>query len=84
MTLDIKRGITIFVKGRPHVVNDNKITYDQVVHLGYPHGKRGPLFEYEVTWKDGPKKDEEGTLSEGAVVEIVEGMRFYVTFTDKS
>ena len=84
MTQDIKQGITIFVKARPHVINDNKVTYDQVIHLGYPHGQRGPLFEYDVTWKDGPNKHEEGTLHEGEVVEIVDGMRFYVTFTDKS
>ena len=79
-----EQGITIFVKGRPHVFNDNKITYDQVVQLGYPHGQRGPLFEYEVTWKDGPEKQHEGMLYENDTVEIVEGMRFYVTFTDKS
>ena len=82
--MDKTQGITIFIKGRRHVINDNKVSYDQVVQLGYPHGQRGPLFEYEVTWKDGPKENEEGTLIEGDVIEIVEGMRFYVSFTDKS
>ena len=79
-----EQGTEIYVKGRSHIVSDSKISYDQVVTLGYPHGKRGPLFEYEVEWKDGPKDNDEGTLKEGDTVPIVKGMRFYVSFTDKS
>ena len=78
------QGIEIYVKGRIHLISDHKISYDQVVKLAYPHGQRGPLFEYEVEWKDGPKESEEGTLKENDTVPIVKGMRFYVTFTDKS
>ena len=76
--------ITIYVRGRPHDIFDDKISYDHVVNLGYPNGKRGPLYEYDVTWKDGPKKMQEGTLKEGATTPIVDDMRFYVYFTDKS
>lgn len=79
-----QEGIEIYVKGRSHIVPDSKITYDQVVTLAYPHGKRGPLFEYSVEWKYGPKGREEGTLKENDTVPIVKGMKFYVNFTDKS
>ena len=79
-----RQGIEIYVKGRSHIVPDSKISYDQVVKLAYPHGKRGPLFEYNVEWKDGPKDSEEGTLKESDTVPIVKDMRFYVSFTDKS
>ena len=75
---------TIFVKGRPHVIDKDKITYDEVVTLAYPQGKRGPLFEYNVAWKDGSHKESEGILQENKTVPIVEGMKFDVSFTDKS
>ena len=78
------KQITIYVRGRRHVFAAEKITYRQVVDLGYPNGQHGPFFEYDVTWKDGPKEEEEGTLKEGDAVGVVEGMRFDVKFTDKS
>ena len=76
--------ITIYVRGRPHDIPEDKISYDDVVKLGYPDGKRGPLYEYDVTWKDGPKAKPEGTLKDGETTPIVKDMRFYVHFTDKS
>ena len=76
--------ITIYVRGRPHDILDDKIGYERVVNLGYPHGKRGPLYEYDVTWKDGPKAMREGTLKDGETTPIVKDMRFDVHFTDKS
>ena len=79
-----RHGTEIYVKGRSHIVPDSKVSFDQVVKLAYPQGKRGPLFEYEVEWKDGPKDREEGTLKEGETIPVVKGMRFYVSFTDKT
>ena len=43
---------------------EEKIGYKEVVDLGYPDGKHGPLYEYDVSWKDGPKDHEEGILKE--------------------
>ena len=74
----------IYVRGRKHAFAGEKIAYRQVVDLGYPNGKHGPLSEYDVTWKDGPKEEAEGTLKEGDFVRVVEGMKFDVKFTDKS
>ena len=79
-----QEGIEIYVKGRRHIVTDSKISYGQVVTLAYPDGKRGPLFEYDVEWKDGPKDKEEGILKDGDTVPVIKDMRFYVAFTDKS
>ncbi len=76
--------IVIYVRGRKHEVEEEKISYEEVVNLGYPDGKHGPQYEYDVTWKDGPKDEEEGILKEGEAIKIIEGMRFDVKFTDKS
>lgn len=74
----------IYVRGRKHEFDDEKISYMQVVDLGYPNGKRGPDYEYDVTWKDGPKDRPNGSLKEDEFVEVVKGMKFDVYFTDKS
>ena len=74
----------IYVRGRKHEINDEKISYMQVVDLAYPNGKQGPDYEYDVTWKDGPKDRPKGILKEGEYVEVVEDMKFDVKFTDKS
>ena len=80
---DVKQT-EIYVRGRKHAFTGEKITYQQVVDLGYPNGKHGLLFEYDVTWKDGPKEEDEGTLKEGDSVRVVDGMKFDVKFTDRS
>ena len=54
------------------------------MNLGYPDGKHGPQYEYDVKWKDGPRGQETGVLLEGQSVKVVEEMKFYVHFTDKS
>ena len=78
------RKIMIYVRGRKYEIQKEKVSYDEVVNLGYPNGKHGPLFEYDVTWKDGPRAEEEGVLKEGQETKIIEGMKFDVKFTDKS
>ena len=79
-----EKDTLIYVRGRKHEVQAEKISYKEVVDLGYPDGKQGPNYEYDVTWKDGPKEKPEGVLKEGEYVEVVEEMRFDVKFTDKS
>ena len=78
------RKIMIYVRGRKYEVEKEIISYDEVVNLGYPDGTHGPLYEYDVTWKDGPRGEEEGVLKEGKETKVIEGMKFDVKFTDKS
>ena len=82
--MSLGKQATIFIRGRKHTFAKEKISYREVVDLGYPDGKHGPLYEYDVSWKDGPKDEEEGILKEGDSVRIVGGMRFDVKFTDRS
>lgn len=79
-----QKETTIYVRGRKHIYTHEKITYREVVDLGYPNGKHGPLYEYDVSWKDGPKDNEEGVLKENDSVTVVDDMRFDVKFTDRS
>ena len=48
------KQIHIYVRGRKHAFDRDKIGYKEVVDLAYPDGKHGPLYEYDVSWKDGP------------------------------
>ena len=75
---------TIYVRGRPHDFDPEKISFRQVVDFGYPNGSHGPLFEYDVSWKDGPKDEPEGILKEGDYVAVVDEMKFDVKFTDRA
>ena len=79
-----EKSILIYVRGRKHEFDGEKINYMQVVGLGYPNGKHGLDYEYDVTWKDGPKDRPNGILKEDEYVKIVEDMKFDVKFTDKS
>ena len=82
--MDTRKDTLIYVRGRKYEVKGGKISYDEVVKLAYPDGKRGPDYEYDVTWKDGPKDKSEGILKEGETTQVTEDMRFDVKFTDKS
>ena len=82
--MSIQKNILIYVRGRKYEVKGEKISYTEVVNLAYPDGKHGPDYEYDVTWKDGPKDESEGILKEGETIQVVEEMKFDVKFTDKS
>ena len=81
----VQRGHTvIYVRGRKREFDKEKISFRQVVDFAYPNGQHGPAYEYDVTWKDGPKDEPVGVLKEGEYVTVVDEMRFDVKFTDKS
>ena len=43
------KQIHIYVRGRKHAFDREKIGYKEVVDLGYPDGKHGPLYEYDAS-----------------------------------
>lgn len=77
-------AITVFVNTRPKHVNQRRLTYMEVVKLAYPDGPFGENYVYTVDYMKGPQSNPDGGLVEGDSVEIKNGMRFNVTFTDKS
>ena len=82
--MNTQKDTLIYIRGRKYEFKGEKISYKEVVDFAYPDGKHGPDYEYDVTWKDGPKDESDGILKEGETIQVVEGMKFDVKFTDKS
>jgi len=75
---------TIVVNGRPKEVHQHELSFWDVVKLAYPEAVPSPTTIYTVVYKRGPKHNPEGSMVEGQVVKLKEGMIFNVTRTDKS
>jgi len=74
----------IFVNTIKHEWKHERIAFEQVVHLAFPHGVEGisdPI--YTVTFRKA-KHDRSGTLTEGEHLEVRNGTTFTVTGTTKS
>jgi len=75
---------TIIVNGRKKEVSTKTLTFNQVVALAFNPVPSGPTVQFSVTFRKGPKKNHEGTMTEGETVRIKDGMIFDVTETNKS
>lgn len=76
--------ITIIVNGRKKDTVETSLTFDEVVELAFEHPPTGPNTLFTITYRNGPRKNPEGTLITGQKVRIKKGMVFNVTATDKS
>jgi len=76
-------GYNIFVNTRKEEWLDDTISYDQVVRLGFPNDPN-PNTVYEVTYKNGPKENREGTMVRGDSVVVKSGMHFVAHATGQS
>jgi hypothetical protein len=74
----------VIVNGRKTEVSTKTLTFDQVVALAFNPVPSGPNVQFSVTYRKGPKKNSEGTMTEGETVRIKDGMIFDVTETNKS
>jgi hypothetical protein len=72
----------IAVNGTAEEWHKERISYDEVVRLAFPHGPHGGDIRYSVTWTK-PDGDE-GSLRPGHSVDVVNKMLFHVRNTDKS
>jgi len=74
----------IVVNGRARVVNDEHVSYEQLVQLAFP-GPQAPNVVYSVTYTHAASKPSSGTLGAGGVVEVKKkGTIFSVTPTVQS
>lgn len=78
------KGFEIIVNGRNHTVENDEVTFDEVVNLAYPDGGRGALISYTVLFYEGGGREKEGGLNEGEKVKVNDGTVFNVTRTDRS
>lgn len=65
------------------VVN-KKQSYDDIVRLADPTPPPGPTPDYTVIYRKGPPANPKGSLVQGQVVKVKNGMTFDVTPSDKS
>lgn len=74
----------IIVNGRQKEVSTKTLTFDQVVALAFNPVPSGPNVQFTVTYRKGPRKNREGSMTEGEIVRIKDGMIFDVTETNRS
>lgn len=79
-----KKEFTIIVNGRPKVVTEKELSFEQIVSLAFDNPPTGENIEVTVAYRKGEDKQPEGTLLPGKTVHIKDGMIFNVTATDKS
>lgn len=77
-------AITIFVNGRPREVHQPRLSYWEVVKLAFPDAVPSDQVIYTIDYSCGPHANPEGAMVDGQHVQIKDGMKFYVTPTDKS
>jgi hypothetical protein len=78
-----KKLVTIFVNTRQHQVEKDKISFDEIIPLGFDTVPTGNDVQFLVTYQKG-KGHAEGKLLPGKDVEVVDGMIFDVAATYKS
>ncbi len=75
----------IVVNGVAHSTSEKKLSFLDIVILGFGAGQGGANITFTVTYRKGHGNKPEGTVDpEGGCVRIKEGMIFNVTKTDKS
>ena len=79
-----EKGFSIIVNGRQKTVEDEELTFDQVVALAFEDPPTGEFICFTITYRHAGGRKPEGILIEGAVVKLRNGTVFNVTVTDKS
>lgn len=77
-------SIEIFINTNEFSEPKGKISYDRVIELAYPDFAQFPNATYSVIYERGNANHPQGTLTKGAAVEVVKGMRFRVKRTGES
>ncbi len=75
----------IVINGTEHSINKRRLSFDEIVALGFDQCQAGSTTTFTITYRNGPRRNEEGTVDpDCGYVRIKEGMIFNVSKTDKS
>lgn len=74
----------VFVNSRPTTVDQDELTFEQIVALAFSPVPSGPGVTFTVSYRHAAQHPAEGTLVVGRSVEVKKGTAFNVTATDKS
>lgn len=77
-------AITIIVNAKKKEVHQRQLSYWEVVKLAYPDAVPSDRIIYSIDYSCGPHENQEGSMVDGQHVQVKNGMKFYVTATDKS
>jgi hypothetical protein len=78
------RLVTILVNARAREVEPGPISFERLIALAFTEPPSGPQVSFTVSFRKGPPSRPEGSLLAGQSVDVVQGMTFNVTATDKS
>ena len=78
-----EKSVTINVNGRDKIVTAKELSFAEMVALA-DNLPTGPNIVYTVTFRRGDGDKPEGTLVEGEMLRVHDGMIVHVTPTDKS
>lgn len=78
------KSTVIVVNGRQKATAAKELSFDDVVRLAFDDAVFNEVTIYTITFKRGHGDKPEGTLVEGELVKVKEGMIFNVARTDKS
>ena len=78
------KGFSIVVNGRKKTVEEEELTFDQVVGLAFDDPPTGEFICFTITYRNAGGRKPEGTLVEGESVKLRDGTVINVTVTDKS
>ncbi|KAA3435921.1 multiubiquitin domain-containing protein [Rufibacter hautae] len=77
-----RKDITIIVNGTQHVVAKEEMTFREII--GLAELATGPNVSYTLTYRKGHGNKPEGSMVEGDLIKVKDGMIFNGTATDKS
>jgi len=81
---DHKKECRIIVNGREKIVTSKELSFSEVVALAFDNPPTGENIVFTITYRRGEGNKPEGSMVEGDVVKVKDGMIFNVTATDKS
>lgn len=76
--------VHIVVNGRQREVSPGALSFEQLVTIAFPIPPSGQNVSLTASYRKGPSAHPEGSILAGQSVQVIEGMTFNVTATDKS
>ena len=75
--------IEIFINARPHPVEGQTVSFEQIVALAFP-GQQGADTDFVVTYTRAQHGNESGSLAPGQQVRVKKGTSFGIQITTRS
>ena len=75
---------SIVVNGRQRDVENEELTFDELVDLAFDDSARGPQIVFTITFREAGGRITEGELDEGQRLKVRDGTIINVTRTDQS